>query len=237
MSVSTVATNDASRLTQRIRLVAQTVGENIDKLKLLVAEARESNAHVTLGYASWTAYLADVLGETQLRLEREVRQELVAELTSQGMSTRAIAPIVGVDRKTVERDVRGTFVPPDRRGNEHTDEQWADYADAMNVDPDTGEIIDAEIVEPEPARSIEGLDGKTYTATPMRTPQRKALPDAAKDIGWELRKATEKLQRLTEDNRFPRNKNEVASHIRGHLMFTVEVCQDLLDVLNQSQED
>ena len=104
-------------------------------------------AHIALGYASWPAYLADVLGETPLRLERDVRQELVAELTAQGMSTRAIAPIVGASVAQVKRDAGGSFGPPARRGNEHTDEQWADYAAAMNVDQATGEIIDAEIVE------------------------------------------------------------------------------------------
>jgi hypothetical protein len=47
------------------------------------------------------------------RLARGERQEMVAMLSAEGMSTRAIAPIVGVDRKTVERDVRGgTNVPP-----------------------------------------------------------------------------------------------------------------------------
>lgn len=50
-----------------------------------------------------------------LRLEKDLRREFVKELSSEGMSTRAIAPIVGVNRKTVERDVRGgTNVPPEQ---------------------------------------------------------------------------------------------------------------------------
>ena len=58
-----------------------------------------------LGYASRTAYMADVFGDSPLRLERDARQELVADLSAQGMSTRAIAPIVGVGHKTVARDL------------------------------------------------------------------------------------------------------------------------------------
>ena len=49
--------------------------------------------------------LADVLGETPMRLERDTRQALVAELHEQGMSSRAIAPIVGVSQMQVVRDV------------------------------------------------------------------------------------------------------------------------------------
>ena len=53
------------------------------------------------------APLAGVLGETPLQLEWDVCREFVAELTEQGMSTRAIAPIVGVNRETVAADIRG----------------------------------------------------------------------------------------------------------------------------------
>ena len=245
----------ARRLTERIRLMAMTVGDNITKLKSLVAEAKESKVHVALGYPSWTAYLADVLGDTPMRLEREVRQALVAELSEQGMSTRAIAPIVGVGMTTVKRDIAGgpngprDDVPPvlsDEPG--HVTKLTGSGSAAVNVTPDLapriddwvqpGEVLNpatGEVTEPPTVREVTGLDGKTYS-TPVapHKPQRKALTDTAKDVGWELRKATEKLQRIRDDDRFSRNKNEVAAHIRGHLMFTVEVCQDLLDVLNQS---
>jgi len=157
MIAAVISSDDAQRLTQRIRLVAQTLSENIDKLKMLVAEARESNAYAALGYPSWTAYLADVLGETPLRLEREVRQELVAELSAQGMSTRAIAPIVGVDNATVHRDISGVA--------NATPEPAIDYPE---YDAETGEVIEAELVDPEPVRPVVGLDGKQYTATPQR---------------------------------------------------------------------
>jgi len=60
--------------------------------------------------------MADVFADAPLRLERDARQELVAELASQGMSTRAIAPIVGVSNKTVHEDIAGvTSVTPARR--------------------------------------------------------------------------------------------------------------------------
>jgi hypothetical protein len=80
---------------------------------------------------------------------------------------------------------------------------------------------------------ITGHDGKTYTRpTTPRTPPRRALTDAARDAGQELRKATERLERLGADDRFTANKNEVAAHLRHHLDRAIEVCQDLNNRIN-----
>lgn len=215
--------SDARRLTERIRLVAVTVSDNLDKLKSLVLEAREGNAHIALGYPSWTAYLADVLGQTPLRLERDVRQELVAELSAQGMSTRAIAPIVGAARNTVMADLRqvAQFEPPA----------------PVAADPFTGEVIDAvtEVTETHTVKTVTGLDGKTYSTPPPSKPNRRALTDTARDAGWDIRKAAERLERIREDDRFSRNREEVAAHLRSHLLYTIETCQGLLDDLNKSE--
>lgn len=101
----TMDADAARRLTERIRLTAQTFAESRDRLMELVGEAKAGNAHLALGYDSWTAYLADVLGEEPLRLARDDRRELVGALSAEGMSTRAIAPIVGVNHSTVVRDL------------------------------------------------------------------------------------------------------------------------------------
>lgn len=41
-----------------------------------------------------------------MRLTRDERRVIVADLAEQGMSTRAIAPVVGVDQKTISNDMR-----------------------------------------------------------------------------------------------------------------------------------
>jgi transposase len=102
----------AKALTERIRLTAQTTRERLQRLAELVEQARAGEVADVLGYASWTAYLADVLGG-QMRLDGADRRELVGYLTDQGMSTRAIAPIVGASPKTVARDVAATRVSGD----------------------------------------------------------------------------------------------------------------------------
>lgn len=64
--------------------------------------------------------------------------------------------------------------------------------------------------------------------------KRKPLPDVARDTGWELRRAVEKVARLVEDDRFDTHKPQVAPHLRSHLENAIEVCQDLLDRINNN---
>lgn len=69
----------------------------------------------------------------------EARRQLVGMLSAQGMSTRAIAPTVGVSNFTVSKDrqVLDDLTP-----------------EPEHIDHETGEILRASI--------ITGLDGKTY---------------------------------------------------------------------------
>lgn len=240
-----LSAGEAQRLTQDIKSAATVVRDGLFKLRNLVDEAKNSNVWNILGFASWTAYLSDTLASEPMRLGREQRQELVEYLSGEGLSTRAIAPIVGVHHDTVATDIKAAQAPV---GNPTTEVDFDptptlarrddDWSEPVTVNMATGEVIDAPVTttETHTVKTVIGLDGKNYPQVAPLPPRRKALTDSAKDIGWELRKATEKLQRLVEDDRFSRNKEEVAAHIRGHLMFTVEVCQDLLDSLNQTPE-
>ena len=94
----TLSAHDARLLTQRIQLVAGNAREALEKLHVLVEQARSGGAHAALGFASWTDYLSSTLGASPMRLDREQRRELVSYLAGEGMSTRAIAPIAGVDQ-------------------------------------------------------------------------------------------------------------------------------------------
>lgn len=117
----TMTRDEAERLTERIRLTATSFMETRDKLAALIREAQEGRAHEALGFASWTAYVAAVCSDTPLmRLSRDERRVIVADLAEQGMSTRAIAPVVGVSQRTVNRDMRTSapesFDSPDAAG-------------------------------------------------------------------------------------------------------------------------
>lgn len=88
------------------------------------------------------------------------------------MSTRAIAPVVGVNQATVVRDVMHRASPE-------------------RIDHATGEVVT------EQSASVTGLDGKNYARpepkAPKRTPLRDGFRDAAlpeaREIGGALRTA------------------------------------------------
>jgi transposase-like protein len=73
-------------------------------------------------------------------MTREVRQQIVTELRADGESTRQIAQVLGVDPKTVRRDLAsgGAFAPPGSAKNGQTE-------------PCSG--------------TVRGRDGKIYSAT------------------------------------------------------------------------
>ena len=120
--------HEARQITERIRVTAITARDSLEKLQHLLAEARDGEVWSVLGYTSWTAYLADVMGEQPLRLPRDQRQEIVGYLAGEGMSTRAIAPIVGASHMQVARDVAAvTNVTPAPLVNAVTGEVSDDY--------------------------------------------------------------------------------------------------------------
>jgi hypothetical protein len=78
------------------------------------------------------------------------------------------------------------------------------------------EVVDAEIIaEPE---------------TP-RTPKRRPLPEAFADAGRDLNRAAEKLTRLTEDDRFGRNRDATHHQVPG-LLQALEHTTRLIQAMN-----
>jgi hypothetical protein len=94
----------AQQLDTDIRNLARQAHIVLDALVALVAEAKASNIHETLGFPSWTAYLADAL-DGQWQLERDKRGEIVKYLAQQGMSQRAIAAVTNLSKSTVNREL------------------------------------------------------------------------------------------------------------------------------------
>jgi hypothetical protein len=195
----------SERLDRRIRLMADTIRDNIAKLTGLIEEAKQGQIHVALGFASWTAYLADALGG-RLELDTDSRREVVALMSGEGMSQRAIAQAVGVSQKTVDRDLdKGTQVS-------HGDSPDDDRCLGCNVNrARRGDCLcsacfnlEAQIhgtpllprsESPEPL-VVTGLDGKTYTA---KTP--KKAPSAKQSNLEKQRKAISRALNLTDQVR------------------------------------
>lgn len=202
----------ARKVTEQIRISAHNYSEARTKLMERVQEAKNGNAHIALKYASWTAYLAEVLGEEPMRLARDERQDMVKMLANEGMSSRAIAPIVGASPAQVKRDVRGgSFEPPAPE----------------NVDTSTGEIHD----EPKP---VTGMDGKEYRRPdPVEhKPRPEALTSQFTGVVTELNRVLDKFYRISENKNFPNNKNQIATLHGSDLARAISELNNLADALN-----
>lgn len=190
--------------------------------------------------------MAFTLNLKRRHLDREQRRALIAESlkTDPQLSNREHARRTGASDKTVGT-LRGEMeesaeiphfekrVDP-RTGNasQPTSPPRREPEPAGQVGPDE-EISAANVIgaddlaelnhpasEPAPA-------GKPEPPKPRRSP----ITDDANRIGWEIRTAFEKLEKLTEDDRYNTNKEKVTPLLRGHLQYTIETAQKVLDNL------
>jgi hypothetical protein len=175
----TLTPSDAERLTTRIVSRLEVLADTRDAVMPLLREAIEGQAHIALGYPSPGAYAQDRFGGALARLGVEMRREVVAELTAAGLSTRAIAPVVGVSNKTVQLDRQ--VLPP---VTPHLNGEASDWlVTAGEHEPTT---------EADLAR-VTGVDGKSYrrtptlpSAPPLRTPEEINAEQAAEGLARAL---------------------------------------------------
>lgn len=96
----TLTADEAQALTARIRSRLAAVTADL-------IEAWCARVWVPLGYPTWDAWLDAEFGDLlSIRLPVAVRRERVVELRLAGMSTRAIAPALGVKKSTIAADLR-----------------------------------------------------------------------------------------------------------------------------------
>lgn len=237
---------EARRITERIRSALDRVASGWADLAERVAEAYERRADLALGYGSWSEY-----AEAELRpssaIAAEVRRELVGLLTAQGMSTRAIAPAVGVSDRRVRQIVEkvGSDFPPEpERINPITGEvvpaptfqptnvtDWTteEVDDLMASDDAVVEAWEASTIPAPP--KITGLDGKQYARPEPKPARRTALPDSFWRATFDLTKKVESIVRLCEDNRFTQNAEKVALANRSDLIRAIDALQRVVDQL------
>lgn len=173
--------DEADRLDKRLRLMAGSAREGMEKVGRLLDEAKAGRVHEVLGYPSWPAYVADALGGT-LHLSRDARQAMVALMSSEGMSLRAIATATGVSKDTVCRDL----------------------AQVSHDETPAG--------QPQPSATpgtVTGLDGKAHprhrpaptptNASKPRRPPRKPIGATFSVAHQDMEKAVAKLRQIADD--------------------------------------
>ena len=106
--VAPIATeHEARRITERIRAALDRLSTAWGDLVERVTEAHERRVDEALGYDSWESYAKAELTPSS-EIATELRREIVAKLSEAGMSTRAIAPVVGVSQQLVSNDQKVT---------------------------------------------------------------------------------------------------------------------------------
>lgn len=175
--------SEAERVTEQIAFRIDSITDNYEVVMTLMRDALARSAHQALGYASPGAYIADRFGKSLQMLSSSLRREFVHELADAGLSTRAIAPVFGISKTTVHRDIES----PVPHGTPDPTVTLRDQSDTFEVDgmtvTKTGEVLDdvPEVVEhtfTEKVKTTVGLDGKTYTQKP-REPKPALDGDAA----------------------------------------------------------
>lgn len=184
-------------------------------------------AWTALGYESWDDLCAVEFAETRmLQLPRDDRRDAVGELRSAGMSTRAIGSAIGASEATVRRDLSGASsdapesAPPPVTGLDgktYTQPQPQPAPPEDPADETQGSAADPD-PDNQPAR-----EAKTV-ASANRPPITASFKDAVVDAT----KAVARLHRLTEDDRFPRYAEQVASVYRSDLDRAAEALAGVL---------
>lgn len=99
----------AKVLDERIRQASIRVADNTATLLDLLKEAEVGQIHLALRYPSWKAYVKEVV---QIRpADNTERKALVSLMNGKGMTLREMAPVLGVGKSTVQRDLASQNVP------------------------------------------------------------------------------------------------------------------------------
>lgn len=181
----------AERRAERIRLRLDAIADNYTAVLPMIRQAIEMRDDVALGYRSVGDYVADRFGAALDSLGVDVRLAVVRELAEAGLSSRAIAPVVGVTDRQVRRDklAGGTRVPPAPAIDPETGEVGPDYPEptpTAATSPAATEGAPGGRVErnhgatsaPAPLPPVIGRDGKTYTRPAPTTSGGSTLPAA-----------------------------------------------------------
>jgi hypothetical protein len=165
--------DEARQLTDRI------TGQ-VANLLPLIREAFERRAWIALGHESWDAYCDTRLRGLRLPVER---REAALELVGSGMSRRSAAAALGVDERTIRRDVAEAQLRHDAAVAAAPDATEV-QADVRHVEPIEPEVraarstpVDVKAAAPAATAPILGADGRRRQP-PSKRPDLGETPEA-----------------------------------------------------------
>lgn len=108
----TCTRDQAEQITGRFR---EAIGRVESAWNVMVATAIDAFANrvwVPLGYSDWDTYCAEEVDTAAVRIPRDLRIEIVGQMSEAGMSSRAIGAAIGVHKDTVRNDLAGGELSP-----------------------------------------------------------------------------------------------------------------------------
>lgn len=144
------------------------------------------------------------------------RRQLVGMLSAEGMTTRAIAPAMGVSQPAISQ-MKKRMEDADSNGDVITPVITPQAVSPVSA-PSAPKPDQA------PVRKVTGLDGKKYSATKPNAqqdnkPKRRPLTDQFREATLNITRDCNRLERLTTDDRF---KKAVNVHDVSSVKWTLE---------------
>lgn len=215
--------NNARALTDQIKVAVEATWE-------LVKRAYVERAWAALGYDGWDDYCTREFGTSRLRLPREERAEVVASLRESGLSVRAIASATGINRETIRQEVAagdkklspqitGTdgkaYSPtqPPRPAPVDLDIECSgctrDFPPASITEMDYETLLCPDCLDEydEAEQSPPTVAPQAQQASPRR---QRPITEAFDSANYELRRAVERVVKLSGDDRFKKNKDQIS---------------------------
>lgn len=207
--------------------VEQTGPEQIAGAKAQIATAAEATKQLGL-----SKEIQDDAAEMVRRAEWSLRKAIKKGQEAGEITDRSHGAAVRDDTLSPEEEK----ISPRSLFNSHKEYEDANAMGELTEDQFNEVIAEAKdegnLSRANVARKAREKKSRETPERKPAAPRRKPLTDAARDAGWDLRKSVERLQRISGDDRFDANKQQVAPQLRGHLENAIEVLTGLLDRIN-----
>lgn len=203
--IEQLSEEDARDLTAELREACGEVINWLELAKELAIRAYRGRAWLALGYETWVAYLEAEVPDRPT-LTRDQRQSIVAILRAEGLSTRAIAPLVNANHNTVARDIRES-----------------------SVSSDTDEL-------PERVQSLDGRSRpSTVARREPEAPPQSEMPseeDMPRSIDVAVSEVVQMLNKVLAVGDTTRRAVEEVARLRGEQLISDELTRDVVRALD-----
>jgi Trp operon repressor len=199
----------AQALDKKSKAASAKVDTNFHALIDLLEDAAKGQIHVALGYATLASYVKDAVRFSVI--ERIERKSLVALMSDEGMSQRAIADAFGVGVGTVNRDLAG--VPDGTANGKVKGNDGKEYPARKNqADP-----------EASPADQVSDKSAPEPKIRPLTT----IFAEDVGELDASVRTFVDMAEKNMADERFPKSHRRIADqHVE-----TLERCISDLEAI------